>query len=114
MDYYYLSHGLAGWARVASSLLEVQLAGNLDFRAESTTTRGETVKEGWWAETEASLCLGAVLEWTARVTATTTVLIAIQLGGVARDHTWQTTTCLACVAWRCTTAKESSIEIGRS
>jgi len=55
--------------------------------------------------------LSTVLEWTRWITAQTAVLIAIQLGRVARDHAWHTTTCLAGVAWGGTTTKESSIEI---
>jgi hypothetical protein len=60
--------------------LEFQLAGDLDFRAKSTTGGNQTVTESWWAEIEASLCLSSVLEGATGVAAKTAVLIAIQLG----------------------------------
>jgi len=62
------------------NLLEFQLAGDLDFRAETAAGGDQTVTHGWGAEAESSLGLGTVLEWVAGVTAETTVLIAIQLG----------------------------------
>jgi len=84
----------------------------LDFRAETTAARDQAVTHGGGAEAEAGLSLGTVLEGTAGVAAETAVLIAIQLGGVARDHAGHATTRLAGVARGGTTAKESSIEIG--
>jgi len=108
-----LSHGLARRAGVALDLLELQLAGDLDFRAESAADRDQAVTNSWWAETKSSLGLSAVLEWAARVAAKAAVLIAIQLGRVARNHARHAAASLAGVAWRGTTAEEGAIEIGR-
>jgi len=111
-----LGHALAsrgnGHVTGADDALEVQLASDLDFRAQNTAYRGETITTCWLAEAETCTSLSTVLEWTARVTAQTTVLVTIQTSRVAGDHAWQAETCLAGRANVATTAEESAIEVG--
>jgi len=68
--------------------LELQLAGDLDFRAETTTGGDKTIGASEGAEIEAGLGLRSVLGGGTRITAETELIIAIQSSRIARDHTW--------------------------